>query len=78
MQEIFDYEYLITPPEGKDPASAMRNLMGLTIGGGLHTNYRLSNDMDAIVFSSSESVSSILEAILPPGYKYEVTRQPTN
>ena len=78
MSEMFDYKYLITPPEGKDPASAVGYLTYLTTRGGLNTNYKLSNNRDALVFSSSEPILSTLEEILPPRYKYEVTRQPEN
>ena len=78
MSEMFDYEYLITPPEGKDPASAVRYLTPLTTRQGLSTNYKLSGNREALVFSSSEPVLSTLEEILPLGFKYEVTRQPTN
>ena len=77
MPEMFDYEYLITPPEGKDPASAVRYLTPLTTRQGLNTNYKLSDNKETLVFSSSGPVLS-LEEILPPGFKYEVTRQPTN
>ena len=75
---MFDYEYLITSPEGRDPASAIRYLTHLTTRGEINTNYRLSDNGDALVFSSSESVLLTLEEILPHEYKYEVTRQPKN
>lgn len=78
MAEMFDYEYLIIPPEGENPASAVRYLTPLTTRGGLNTNYKLSDNRDALVFSCSEPVLSTLEAMLPDGYKYEVTRQPQN
>ena len=74
---MFDYEYLITPPEGKDSASAVRYLTPLTTRQGLSTNYKLSDNRETLVFSSSEPVLS-LEEILPQGFKYEVTRQPIN
>ena len=77
MSEMFDYEYLITPPEGKDPASAVRYLTPLTTRGGLGTNYKLSDNRNTLVFSSSGPVLS-LEEILPQGFKYEVTHQPIN
>jgi len=75
---MFDYEYLIRPPEGQDAASAVRYLTPLTTRGGLITNYYLSDNREALVFSSSEPVLSALEAMLPDGYNYEVTRQPQN
>ena len=77
MSEMFDYKYLITPPEGKDPASAVRYLTPQTTRQGLNTNYKLSDNKETLVFSSSGPVLS-LEEILPIGYTFEVTRQPTN
>jgi len=75
---MFDYEYFIVPPEGEDAASAIKYLSPLTTRGGINTNYKLSDDRDGLFFSSSESVLSTLEEILPPGYHFEVTRQPLN
>ena len=78
MLEIFDYEYLITPPEGIGPISAIRYLIPLTTRGEINTGYKLSDNKDAIVFSSSESVLSTLEKILPTGYKYKAMHQSEN
>ncbi len=78
MPEMFSYEYRVYPPRGKDAGSAVRYLTGITTREGVSTNYRLSPDRSSLVFSASEPVLSVLEAILPDGYKCELARQPLN